>query len=268
MTRVCAVVITSILTIVMVLQSTHVHAQFALAVSPPRLELAGKPGERLRSVIELTHADTQPGQYTVKTADWKLKPDGSVDFSEELLPGSCRPWVTIERRELNLPDSRPYRYRLEVNAPPDTPPTECRFALLIEGKQQTPASNLPMAMAARIGVIAYVTIGDVQPVLEIVGSAVKTVEGKALPALRIRNTGQAHGRLAGFLNATDASGTRLEFQPSTTPIMPGETREVPLTSTKPGDPDTPVAVSYPVVVTGTLEWGARGSIKINERFAQ
>ncbi|WP_170217212.1 hypothetical protein [Variovorax gossypii] len=250
------------------LSAIPAQAQFALAVSPPRLELTGKPGERVRDVIELTHSDARQGEYTFKTADWTLKPDGSVDFSDELAPGSCRPWVAIERREISIAAGKPYRYRFEVTPPPGTPPVECRFAVLIEGKERTNAPGTPVAMAARIGVIAYVAVGDVQPVLDIASTAVKLVNGQNQPILRIRNTGTAHGRLAGFLNGTDASGARLEFQPATTPIMPGETREIALTASKPGDADTAVAVRFPVTVTGSLEWGKSGSFKVNERFAQ
>ncbi len=45
----------------------------------------------------------------------------------------------------------------------------------------------------------------------------------------VRNSGTAHGRLTGFLSGTDAAGNKLEFTPSTLPILPGETRGIPLT---------------------------------------
>ncbi|RYY59098.1 MAG: hypothetical protein EOO24_60985, partial [Comamonadaceae bacterium] len=67
-----------------------VFAQFALAVSPPRFELTGKPGTPIRNVIELSQVDIRPGNYTVRTADWTFKPDGSVDFAEPLATDSCR----------------------------------------------------------------------------------------------------------------------------------------------------------------------------------
>jgi hypothetical protein len=67
------------------------QAQFSLAVSPPRFELSAKAGQRVSEVLELTHRDERAGGYKLKTADWTLRPDGSVDFSDELLPGSCRP---------------------------------------------------------------------------------------------------------------------------------------------------------------------------------
>jgi hypothetical protein len=244
------------------------HAQFSLAVSPPRFELSAKPGDHLREVLELTHSDVRAGDYKFKTADWALRPDGSVDFSDALLPGSCRPWVAIERRELSVTPGRPYRFRFEVVPPADTPPVECRFAIMIESQQPAAAPGVPLALGARIGVIIYVAVGDVAPQLELAGSAVQQIDGRGAPVIRIRNTGNAHGRLAGFLTGTDASGTALELQAGTTPIMPGETRDIALTATKPGDTDTPVAIRFPITISGKLEWGKNGAMPINQRFSQ
>ncbi|MDR6535886.1 hypothetical protein [Variovorax soli] len=243
------------------------RAQFSLAVSPPRFELSVKPGEQVREVIELTHSDVRAGAYKLKTADWTLRPDGSVDFSDELLPGSCRPWVAIERRELSITPGRPYRFRFEVAPPANTPPTECRFAVMVEGQQPAAAPGMPIALGARIGVIVYVAVGEVAPVLELAGIAVKTIDGRPTPVLKIRNTGNAHGRLAGFLKGKDADGTLLEVQAATTPIMPGETRDIALVATRPGDTETAVAIRYPIAIEGSLEWGRKGSMPVEQRFA-
>ncbi|MDM0055759.1 hypothetical protein [Variovorax fucosicus] len=242
-------------------------AQFALAVSPPRFELTGKPGTPIRSVIELSQVDVRPGNYTVRTADWTFKPDGSVDFIDALAPGSCRPWVAIERKELLVPPGRPYRYRFEVTPPADATPTECRFAVLIEGKEQAAGPGVPIALSARVGVIVYVAIGDVKPALSVVGSMVQPVNGQPVPTLKVRNDGTAHGRLSGFLNGTDASGTALEFTAATSPILPGETRDIALSATRPGNIDAQVQVRFPVTVRGKLEWGESGSITVDQRFA-
>jgi len=242
-------------------------AQFSLAASPPHFELSVKPGETVREAIELTQGDTGAGAYTLKTADWIFRPDAAVDFSDALLPESCRPWVAIERRKLSLAPGRPYRFRFEVSPPADAKPQECRFAVMIEGTRPSSAPGMPFALGARIGVIVYVAVGDVAPVLQLAGASVRTVEGRPTPMLSIRNTGQAHGRLAGFLSGTDASGTRLELQASTTPIMPGETRDIALIATRPGDTETAVAVRFPITVRGRLEWGRNGSMPIDQQFA-
>lgn len=244
------------------------RAQFSLAVSPPRFELAVKPGETVRDVIELTHSDSRNGNYRLKTADWTYKADASVDFFDELQPGSCRPWVAIERRELSITPGRPYRFRFEVSPPADAQPTECRFAIMIEGQQPAALPNMPLALGARIGVIVYVAVGEVAPVLELAGSSVQNVDGHPTAVLRVRNTGTAHGRLAGFLTGTDAGGTRLELQASTTPILPGETRDIALVATRPGEVDTSVQVKFPITISGKLEWGKSGTLPIDLRFSQ
>ena len=243
------------------------HAQFSLAVSPPRFELSTRPGQTVREVIELTQKDTQAGAYQLKTADWTLRSDGAVEFSDALLPGSCRPWVAIERRELSISTGRPYRFRFEAAPPADTPPVECRFAIMIEGRESTKPRDMPIALAARIGVVVYLAVGDVAPVLELAGTSVRTIDGRPTPVLTIRNSGSAHGRLAGFLEGKDADGAAFELQPSTIPIMPGETREIPLVANKPGDTDTAITVRFPATAKGKLDWGKNGSLPVSQQFA-
>jgi hypothetical protein len=136
---------------------------FAAVVSPPRFELAVKPGERIRDVIEISNASDQPAKYRVRTGDWALGPDAGVTFSDAALgPGSCRPWVAIERREILVPSGGRYRYRFEVQPPANTPAGECRFALLIEGDEHTvkTQSGLTVPVSGRIGVIVYVIVGQ------------------------------------------------------------------------------------------------------------
>jgi hypothetical protein len=246
-----------------------VASEFALAVSPPRFELEVKPGERLRQIMEITNASSASTTFSIRTADWLLGMDNSVTFSDELRPGSCRPWVAIERRELTIAGGRPYRFRFEVNVPPDAKPGECRFAIMLEGQEQVTRmeSGPPIPFSARLGVVVYVTIGGATPELSVAGSGVQTVNGKPTPVLQIRNSGTAHGRITGFLNGTDASNTSLEFSPANTPILPGETRTIPLSATRPGDQDTAAQIRYPVTVRGKLEWGKGQTQSIEQRFA-
>ena len=70
--------------------------------------------------------------------------------------------------------------------------------------------------------------------------------------MRVRNTGDAHGRLEGFLQGTDGAGKRIEFQPSGLPILPGETRDIVLDVAPEGD--TRPDIKYPIAISGTLEW--------------
>jgi P pilus assembly chaperone PapD len=241
---------------------------FAAVVSPPRFELRAQPGERVRQVVEITNVAPQPSRYSLRTADWTLAVDGSVAFSEDLAPGSCRSWVAIERREIEVPGGGRYRYRFEVQPPPDATPGECRFALMIEGDPQTveTESGLPVPVSGRIGVIVYVVVGSASPDLQVVETSVADTMGGMLPVLTVRNTGNAHARLDGFLSGADARGRKLEFSPSTLPILPGETRTIPLSAS-----DGKVAVNdlaYPVEVAGVIEWGDGRRIEIDQPFAR
>jgi hypothetical protein len=243
--------------------------EFALAVSPPRFELELKPGERSRQVIEITNVSPASASFGIKTADWRLGTDNAATFSDELQPGSCRPWVAIERRELIMAGGRPYRFRFEVNVPPDAPTGECRFAILLEGQEQLTRmeSGPPIPFSARLGIVVYVAVGGAVPDLSIAGAAVQAVNGQPTPVLQIRNKGTAHGRVGGFLSGTDTSNTALEFSPANTPILPGETRSIALNATRPGDPDSAATIRFPVTVRGKLEWGKGKTHNIEQLFA-
>jgi hypothetical protein len=239
---------------------------FAALVSPPRFELSATPGERIRQVVEISNDSNQATNFKIRTADWSLDANGAVTFYDELQPKSCRPWVAIERRELAIPAAGRYRYRFEVAPPPDAEPRECRFALLIEGDDQNVLSSggVSFPVAGRIGVVVYVAVGKVAPVLEIVGARVGDVNGVATPIVLVRNTGTAHGRLAGFLSGTDAAGRNIEFSPATLPILAGETRAISLGPAS--ERDAQGRIAFPITIRGNLEWGDK-NVPFEQRFA-
>jgi hypothetical protein len=253
--------------IVLLLSVFGVQAQFALAVSPPRFELTAKPGDRLREVIEFSNSEPRAGEYTIKTTDWIFEADASVTLVDDLMTNSCRPWVSIERRNVNVGPNQTYRYRFEINVPPNTPAQECRFAISVQGKEQTIRNGaLPIPVSARMAVVVYLAIGDAAPKLDVLGSHIALVNGIATPVLKVRNRGNAHGRLSGVLSGVDAKQREIEFTPASTPIMPGETRDIALGGSKYGAPDTPVSASFPIVISGKLEWGADQKLELKQRF--
>ncbi len=238
---------------------------FAALVTPPRFELTAKPGEKLRGVFELSNRSNVPAIYRIYTADWTLGRDYAVDFRTDLVPGSCRPWVALERPEVTVPGGGRVRYRFDVAVPADAPPGECRFGIMVEGADSAIAKSegLAMPIAGRLGIIVYVNIGDGRPQLAIVGAKVVELNGRRIPALVVRNDGSAHGRLFGFLTGRDAKGTDLDFAPSDLPILPGETRDVYLTPST-SDNESPT-LAFPVTVKGRLEWqGAK--VDLDQRF--
>ena len=241
---------------------------FAALVSPPRFELTAKAGEKLRQVMEVTNAGAQAAKYKLKTTDWSLAEDGAVRFDDELAPGSCRPWVAIESKQITVGAGGKYRFRFEVSPPADAPAGECRFAIMIEGDEQTVQSpNGPsFPIAGRLGVIVYVALGDAAPKLEVIGTKVAPVNDVPQPVIVLKNTGNAHGRITGFLSGTDASGKKLEFTPSSLPIMVGESRSIALIAY--GEKDEVIRISYPITIKGKLEWGDNRSTPFEQTFSR
>jgi hypothetical protein len=238
---------------------------FAAMVSPPRVELQASPGKTVRSVFELTNRADGPSEYLFRTADWTLSPDFNVTFQDTLQPESCRPWVALERASAVVPATGTIHYRFEVSVPETAASGECRFAILIEGKETSlaKAGAVNMPMTGRIGLIVYVTVGDAAPRLEIFGPTLVTVGGRKLPTIRLHNAGNAHGRVTGFLTGTDAKGIKYDFNPSDFPILPQEVADVYLTPSTSTD-DQP-ELNYPVHVTGSLQWGKQ-SLEVDEQF--
>jgi P pilus assembly chaperone PapD len=247
-----------------------VWAQFALAVSPPRFELAAKPGDTIRQVLDLSNSESIAGEYAIKTVDWIFEKDASVTLVDDLIPNSCRPWVAIERKSVVVGANQNYRYRFEVRIPENAKEGECRFAIAIQGKEQTVKNkNMPIPISARMAVIVYVSILDAKPKLSLVGHQLKEVGGLLVPVIRLKNEGNAHGRLDGVIAAVDANRIELEVVPSSTPIMPGEIREVALTATRYGSPDKAVAPKSPFVLNGFFEFGKNEKLQLDQlHFSQ
>lgn len=240
---------------------------FSALVSPPRFEANAKPGETYRNVVEINNVSAQSAHFTVQTADWTFKPDATVTFADALAPNSCRPWVGIEAADITVAANAKRRYRFEVRVPADAPAGECRFAIMIEGDAEAVPGSAAIPVSGRIGVIVYLRIGDAAPVLDIVGTKVAEVDGRRVPVLSVRNRGNAHGRLQGFVDGRDADGRGFAFAPSTLPILPGETRDIALApQADTAEAEAPV-LRYPVTLSGHLDSSTQ-KLEVEQTFAQ
>jgi hypothetical protein len=235
--------------------TTAAHADgFSALVSPPRVEVMLQPGQTLRQVLEVSQVGATAGRFRIYTTDWKFSPNGSIDFAEALTPGSCRPWVALERRELSVGPNSKVRFRFEITPPKEAPKTECTFAIMFEGQDTSAVQQGPLnfPVSGRIAVIVYAGMPGTKPELKIVRQFVSADAAK-LPTLEIQNSGSLHGRVSGLLTGQDAKGVKLEFTPLTLPILVGETRAISLTAnTENGKPAA--TIHYPVTIKGALEW--------------
>jgi len=240
---------------------------FALHVSPPRFELKAKPGENVREAIQVTNPDIALGRYAAHTADWTLTEKGALQFNEgDPTTGSCRPWVRIERRQFTVTPNATRTYRFELHVPQDAKPGECRFALMLgsdpAAEQGVRMGQINIPVGGQIGVIVYVAIGDAQAKLVYKGMRKEAVDSATVPVAVIQNTGNAHGRPEGVLSGTDAAGKEFEVMVNAIPILPGQTRSVPMYAINP-DGSAGTKFAYPVRIKGTIEWDG-GKQQIDE----
>lgn len=106
---------------------------FEIAVSPSRFEISGSSGKRVGQSFEIQNVGTTATEVSLRTLDWSYSPNGDVTYYDELRPGSCRPWVTLERSSVKVNAKGKKSFRFQVNVPPNAPRSECRFMLAIEG---------------------------------------------------------------------------------------------------------------------------------------
>lgn len=244
------------LALILAFCAAPVSAQFAAYVIPARFELTSRPGNIVREVLEIGNDDIKGSDYAVRTADWSLKPDAGVEFNTEALaPGSCRPWVRLERRDLKVAGKGKRRFRFEVHVPADAPAGLCRFAIMLEAVDASvPAvmGNIQLPIQGRIGVIVYLRIGDAKPVMILENVEVRSINGRLTPVGIFKNTGNAHARPEGMLSGVDGTGASLDLSVSPLPVLPGETRAVPLWLQ--GEAAKTGVIQFPLKLSGTIEW--------------
>lgn len=247
-------------------------APFEIAVSPSRFELSGKSGTRIGQTLEIHNLGMQNTEVLFRTIDWTYSDSGQIDFYDALQSGSCRPWVTLERPRLTVPARGKRSYRFQIEVPAEAPRGECRFMLAIEGAEpaqqatmQGGGASLSLPVVGRIAVAVYVALNGAEPKLELTELGMgQDAAGQRVPVLGVRNNGDAHGRLDGGLDATDANGQALTLVVEGTPVMPGQTRTLALVPRALDGQPLP-QLAYPVKARGTLDW-EQGGFKLDTEF--
>ncbi|MEZ5537020.1 MAG: hypothetical protein R3F02_15535 [Thiolinea sp.] len=245
-------------------------ASFEVAVAPSRFELTGSSAERIGQSIDIHNIGRLATSVNVRTLDWTYSAEGDISYHEELLPGSCRPWVTIERNNVQIaPDSKK-TFRFQISIPPNQQRQECRFMLAVEGSEPAHRSairgggaNLSMPVTGRIAVAVYIALNGAEPKMQMRQVSVKNIKGKRTPVLTVTNHGDAHGRLDGGLEVVDSRGVEFELVPEGTPVMPGQTRIMPLIARAVNGQNADMV--YPVKGSGQIDW-EKGSFKMKAEF--
>lgn len=145
-----------------------IHAQeVSLVVSPPRLDLVGKPGETLQHIVKLTNnSSSQELILQAFVADFIVTDDAGtpIKVSES---GSGRylasPWFTLEKDEIVLSPKETVSLVVLVNIPPDALPGGHYAGVFF---QPVPSRGLKQTVSyttSQVGSLFGLTVpGDIQ----------------------------------------------------------------------------------------------------------
>lgn len=209
------------------------EAGFSLGISPVRWEAEGKPGKTVRNVVKLRSGPGAMQNVKVTVCDWTLTEDGAPIYDKAgSMANSAVAWIRLEPDQLSVYPRQEKMVRVSVEIPNTVPPGSYRAALLFEppgAEQKGVEGAASVFIRGRLAFPIYVTVGDARPDGEILESAWHEVPGKGLAlALKIRNGGNAHLRAGGFFSTRSRSKSTFEGIVSEVPILPGQTRWVPL----------------------------------------
>jgi hypothetical protein len=210
------------------------RAGFSLGISPVRWEASGKPGETVRNVVKLRSGAAAKQDVKVTVCDWTLTEDGAPVFDQPgSMAASAAAWVRLEPDALSVYPRQEKMVRVSIAIPSTISPGSYRAALLFEApgadqkNGEEGAANV--FIRGRLALPIYITVGDARPDGEILGIAWHDIPGRGLTlALRVRNGGNAHLRTGGFFSARSQSKSTFEGIVAEVPILPGQTRWVPM----------------------------------------
>jgi fimbrial chaperone protein len=244
---------------------------FEIAASPSRFEISGKSGVRIGQSLDIYNVGKLPAEVALRTLDWSYSADGNISYHDELQPNSCRPWVALERKTVVVNPSSKRIFRFQLDIPSDAPRGECRFMIAIEGIEpayrallESGGASLSLPVNGRLAIAVYVSISGAESKLALTHIGMSEFKGKRTPTVTVTNTGDAHGRLEGNLDAIDTKGVAFELIPEGTPVMPGQTRVLPLI-VKSEAKKVVVEPVYPVKAQGIFDW-ENGSFKVDVEF--
>lgn len=213
---------------------SNAYAGFTLGISPVRWEAAGKPGKTLRNVITVTGGARAIQRVRLKVGDWMLTNEGTPVFAGAgSMPHSAASWIRFRPREFDVYPRQKKLVRVSIKIPEGTPPGTYLAALFFEPPATTEGAKPGAAnifIRGRIAFLIYVTVGNARPDGKILDVAWREMtKGKGpVVALKIRNDGDAHLRTNGTFSARSPSGKRYEGVLPALPILPGQTRWIPL----------------------------------------
>jgi len=230
--------------LVTLLAALPARAELGLALAPMRVEIQIPAGGQYTDSLRLTNDSEGPSRIRAELLDWYLDDTMTPQFADRYVQEknfSCRDWLQVNPREVDLVAGGAVRIRYTLRVPAETPAGEyhCGAGFVTLPPLEPGSEPMGMYIAVRAVAAIYVVVGSAasQPVFK--DLALRSAGEGAWEAVALfENQGQKHYRIQGFIEVADASGNVLEkVDYPQVPVLGKRMQSLPLrfkTALKPG----------------------------------
>ena len=211
------------------------HAQLGLALAPMRVEVRISPGGQYTDSLRLSNDGAEPSRIRAELLDWYMDDTMTPQFGDRYDQEkgfSCRDWLQLNPRELDLPANGTFRVRYTLRVPAGTPVGEyhCGAGFVTIPSINTEQPPLGVNIAVRAVAALYVVVGNPvsQPLLR--DLSLRTLPDGAWEAVAWwENQGLRHFRAQGFLEVLDDQGQSVErLEYPLIPVLPKRVQPFPV----------------------------------------
>jgi len=204
-----------------------------IGISPPRVDLAGAPGQRLTTTVTVLTMSGREQQVATEIGDWTMGVTGDIAFFPSgTLTHSSGPWFELDALDFVLQPGGGREVRLDVTIPEDAEGTHHAMVFFTVVPPPTEASGIAVVTTSRVAFTVYVTVSGT----EVNGAELLDLYQSGADAITavLVNTGNTVMRLGGVVELRNEAGEvvrRLEVPD--VPVLRESERE--LTFTLPDD---------------------------------
>ena len=211
------------------------RAELGIALAPMRIEIQLPPEGQYTDSLRLTNDAAAAVRIRSELLDWFIDETMTPQFAdryEQERDFSCRDWLQLNPREMDMVPNGTFRVRYTLRVPKETPQGEYHcgagFVTLPPLTPGQPAMG--MNIAVRAVAAFYVVVGNPAsgPALRDL-SLRSASDGSWEAVAQFENQGLRHYRIQGFVEVVDANGQVVERDeyPSI-PVLPRRLQAFPI----------------------------------------
>jgi hypothetical protein len=211
------------------------RAELGIALAPMRIEIQISAGGQYSESFRLSNESAEPVRVRGELLDWYLDDSMTPQFAdryEQEKDFSCRDWLQINPREMDLVANGTFRVRYTLRVPAETPEGEyhCGAGFVTMPPIHPSQPAMGMFIAVRAVAAFYVVVGNPSSEPSFKDLSLRTASDGAWEAVAwFENQGLRHYRIQGFVEVLDERGQIVErVEYPSVPVLPKRVQTLPL----------------------------------------